>query len=365
MTDGTRRRPLGSARFGRRRFLQLTAAGIGAVAVAPAARPHVAHAQFEELYRLARAEGQLNLQGGGPAAPFLAAARQFMAAFPGVTVNFAPSDRGALDRQLASGNVEVDLVIFQGWQYFDGWKHANALLPFMPAGWDQIPAGYKDPDGTHVGIRVGALGFAYSTDRVPPDKVPETAQDFLDPQLAGLCITTYPQADELALYRYDTIVQKYGWEFVERLLANRPQFLRGHLGVAQEISAGRAGVSFDATLETALAAQAAGAPIATRIPEAEGMPIWAQPSGIFRAAPHPNAARLYLSWLLSPEPQAQLGPGQWSVRADVPPPAGFRPIAEYNVLTGYRDFVLDEERLEELQARYLEAIGPVRGGQVS
>ena len=83
----TRPRLLGSARLGRRRFLQLTAAGVGAVAVAGAARSPVAHAQFEELYRLARAEGQINLQGGGPAAAFLATARQFMAAFPDVTVN--------------------------------------------------------------------------------------------------------------------------------------------------------------------------------------------------------------------------------------------------------------------------------------
>ncbi len=356
---------LGSTRLGRRRFLHLTAAGVGAVALARATSTRVAYAQLDELYRLARAEGQLNLQGGGPAAGFQAAARQFMAAFPGVTVNFAGVNRPEIDRQLASGNLECDLVIFQGWQYFDRWKQDNALLPFMPPGFDQIPAGFKDLDGTHVGIRVGALGIAYSTDRVPPDLVPQSAADFLDPQLGGLCITCYPQQDELTLYRYETIVHQYGWDFVESLLANRPQFIQGHLGVAQEIAAGRAGVSFDSTLETALPAQASGAPIAAIIPEADGLPIWAQPAGIFRAAPHPNAAKLYLSWLLTPDQQAQLGPGQWSVRADVPPPAGFHPISEYNVLTGYRDFVLDEERLEALQTRYRESIGPVRGERVS
>src|SRR5262245_37053841 len=122
-----------SAQVGRRRFLRLTAAGVGALAVARAAGPRVAYAQFDELYRLARAEGQLNLYGGGPAAPFLAAADRFMAAFPGITVNFTGSGfRPAIERQLAAGNVEADLVIFQGWQYFDHWKHANALLPFRP-----------------------------------------------------------------------------------------------------------------------------------------------------------------------------------------------------------------------------------------
>lgn len=359
-------RHLSSARVGRRRFLGLTAAGVGALAVARATGPHVAYAQFEELYRLARAEGELNLYGGGPAAPFLAAAQRFMAAFPGITVNFTGSGfRAALERQLAAGNMECDLVIFQGWQYFDGWKHANALLPFRPDGFDQIPAAFKDADGAYVGVYVSGLAFAYSPDRVPADKVPQTALDFLDPKLAGLCITCYPQDDELTLYRYDTIVQKYGWDFMDRLMANRPQFIRGHLGVAQEIMGDRAGVSFDATLFTTVGPQASGANIAVVIPETDGMPIWAQPSGIFRGAPHPNAAKLYLNWLLTAEQQTQLVPGQWSVRADVPPPAGFRPITEYNVLLGYRDFVLDEHHIEELQRRYAEYIGPVRGTAVS
>src|SRR6478672_904095 len=120
MADGARRRLLGSARFGRRRFLQLTAAGVGAIAAAQATRPRAAYAQFEELYRLARAEGQMNLYGGGPAAPFLATAQRFMAAFPGITVNFTGSGfRPAIERQLAAGEMEADLVIFQGWQYFD------------------------------------------------------------------------------------------------------------------------------------------------------------------------------------------------------------------------------------------------------
>jgi ABC-type Fe3+ transport system substrate-binding protein len=195
--------------------------------------------------------------------------------------------------------------------------------------------------------------------------VPRTALDFLDPRLAGLCITTYPQDDELATYRFDTFVQKYGWDWMDRYMVNRPQFIRGHLGVAQEIIADRAGISFDATLFTTVGPQAEGASIVVEIPEAEGMPIWAQPTGIFRDAPHPNAAKLYLSWLLTPERQMQLPPGQWSPRTDVPPPAGFPPILDYNVLLGYRDFVLDEERIEELQHRYREYIGPVRGTPIS
>ena len=46
--------------------------------------------------------------------------------------------------------------------------------------------------------------------------------------------------------------------------------------------------------------------------------------GIFKDAPHPNTAKLYVSWYLAKEQQSR--PGTFSVRADVPPPEGFKPL---------------------------------------
>ncbi|HZS01805.1 MAG TPA: ABC transporter substrate-binding protein [Chloroflexota bacterium] len=353
--------------MGRRRFLQVTAAGVGALALARGGA-RVAHAQLEELYRLARGEGQLNLYGGGPTAPFQASGNQFAAAFPGITVNvtggFSNELAPEIDRQIAAGNMDCDITILQTLQDFERWKRANALLPFQPDGFDQIPAGFKDPDGTSVGIRVTGVAFAYSPGRVPEENVPRTALDFLDPKLGGLCITCYPHDDDVTLYRYDTIVQKHGWDFMDRLMVNRPQFIRGHLGVVREIMADRAGVSFDSTTSSTAGAQANGGNIVLLIPEEDAMPIWPQSAGIFRGAPHPNAAKLYLSWLLSREEQARLAPGTWPVRQDVAPPTGFRPISEYNVANDFRAFVTDEARIEELRRRYEEYIGPIRGEPV-
>ncbi len=361
-------RELGRGRMARRRFLRLTAAGVGAIALARGTGDRVALAQFEELYRLARAEGQLNLYGGGPTAPFQALGRQFVAAFPGIAVNvtggFSNELAPEIDRQIAAGRIECDITILQTLQDFERWKRGNALLPFQPAGFDQIPDTFKDPDGTSVGIRVTGVAFAYSPARVPEDNVPRTALDFLDPKLGGLCITCYPHDDDVTLYRFDTIVQRHGWEFMDRLMVNRPQFIRGHLGVVREIMAERAGVSFDSTLSSTLSAQASGGNIALVIPEEDALPIWPQSAGIFRGAPHPNAAKLFLSWLLSREEQGRLPPGYWSVRQDVAPPTGLRPVFEYNVANDFRAFVADEARLEELRRRYQEYIGPIRGEPV-
>jgi ABC-type Fe3+ transport system substrate-binding protein len=357
-----------SAGLGRRRFLQVTAVSVGALTLARGSGARVAHAQFEELYRLARAEGQLNVYGGGPTAPFQASGNQFTAAFPGIAVNvtggFSNELSPEIDRQIAAGTMDCDITVLQTLQDFERWKRGNALMPFQPAGFDQIPATFKDADGTSVGIRVNAVGFAYSPQRVPEDAVPRTAMDFLDPRLAGLCITCYPQDDDVTLYQYDTIVQRHGWEFMDRLMVNRPQFIRGHLGVVREIMADRAGLSFDSTLSSTVGQQNSGGNIRLVIPEEDTMPIWPQSAGIFRGAPHPNAAKLYLSWLLTAEEQAKIAPGSWPVRQDVAPPAGFRPIFDYHVANDFRAFVTDEPRLAELRRRYQEYVGPVRGEPV-
>jgi ABC-type Fe3+ transport system substrate-binding protein len=56
-------------------------------------------------------------------------------------------------------------------------------------------------------------------------------------------------------------------------------------------------------------------------------PIWPLTAAIFKNALHPNAAKLFLTWLLEPEQQVKTG--TWSVRGYVSPPNGFKPMFSY------------------------------------
>jgi ABC-type glycerol-3-phosphate transport system substrate-binding protein len=78
--------------------------------------------------------------------------------------------------------------------------------------------------------------------------------------------------------------------------------------------------------------------------------------GIFKGAPHPNAAKLYLTWLLAKEQQAKTG--SFSVRDDVDPPAGFQPITSYKVANAYREFVTDAALIADLRNRFEAYTGP-------
>jgi ABC-type Fe3+ transport system substrate-binding protein len=87
------------------------------------------------------------------------------------------------------------------------------------------------------------------------------------------------------------------------------------------------------------------------------MPVYAQIAAVFKDAPHPNAAKLYIAWFLQPEQQSRQG--IWSSRSDVPPPPGLKPLSEYKLANGFRSFITDEARVKALRDRYLNFTGPV------
>ena len=74
------------------------------------------------------------------------------------------------------------------------------------------------------------------------------------------------------------------------------------------------------------------------------MPVTLAPVGILAGAPHPNAAKLFIDFILSQEGQRLLDTelyGMYSMRSDVPPPAGQKPLAETHPLlpTDAHDYV--------------------------
>jgi ABC-type Fe3+ transport system substrate-binding protein len=332
----------------------------GAAIAATIPGPAVAQA-MDVLYEAAKKEGALILVGGGPAPPYEKFAREFEQRYPGiaVAVSGGPSNvhSAEIDKQIAARALRIDLAMLQTVQDFERWKAAGLLLPFKPDGFDKVDAAWKDADGAYVGVQVSGLVYGYNTQLV--SAAPRTALDFLKPEFKGKIITTYPHVDDVTLYLYSIIVEKHGFEFLDKLKANEPSFVRGHLGVSRAIAAGEKAVTFDAVAREVQQQSAEGKPIAMALSETEPMPVWAQSAGVFKDAPHPNAAKLFIAWYLQPEQQRRVG--HWPSRSDVPPPQGLKPLASYRLANAYRDFIMDEARAKTLRERYLKFTGPVLG----
>ena len=253
--------------------------------------------------------------------------------------------------------METDLAILQTIQDFARWKAAGAMALFKPAGWEKIDEAYKDEDGAFTTVSVNVITYAVNTQLVAPGDVPKSALDFLKPVFSGKLITTDPTDDDAALAVFASIVQKYAWVYMQKYAAQKPVYVTtGHAAVSNAIVSGDKLASFDSTTTT-IAMHRAGRPIAPVFSEADATPIFLVGAGVFKDAPHPNAARLYLTWLLDPEQQR--ASGVFSPRADVEPPDGLRPLSSYNIDRGYRRLVSDTARVAELR-RQLSVYTPAR-----
>jgi ABC-type Fe3+ transport system substrate-binding protein len=317
---------------------------------------------LDALYEKAKTEGALLLYTGGPTAPWEAAAKEFSTRYPGINVSVTGGFSNILDKridtQLGAGKLEADFAAFQTLQDFVRWKQQGALLEFKPQGFDKIDASFKDANGAFVAIQINAMPYAYNPNLVKPEDVPRSALDFLKPEFKGKAVACYPADDDATLYDFYSIVQKYGWSYMDRYMANQPNFIQGHLGVVRSIASGENLVTVDTIASISTDQKNLGLTQAVAFPQSDPLPIWPFTAAIFKSAPHPNAAKLFLSWYLSPEVQSKTG--NWSPRSDVPAPNGWKPILSYKVVNSYREFLTNTKQLEELRKRFEKYTGPVK-----
>ena len=170
----------------------------------------------------------------------------------------------------------------------------------------------------------------YNTEKVAAADVPNSALDFLKPQFKGKIVTAYPADDDVTLWVFYHIVQKYGWSYMDKYMAAKPNFIQGHLGEQRSIGSGQNLVTFDSIYNITTVLKKQGMKVDTHFATEDATPFWPLAGAIFKGAPHPNAAKLFLTWLL--EPTQQIATETWSGRSDVPPPAGYKPIFSYKVV---------------------------------
>jgi hypothetical protein len=177
---------------------------------------------------------------------------------------------------------------------------------------------------TGATCRPACTGWATATTRPrsPPGRSPGRPPGYTGPRWRGRVISNYPHQDDVTLYLYSVIAERHGWSFTGQLLASSPQFVNGHLGVAQGLAAGTAALSFDHIISLGAADRRADR-LAVTIPAGDPMPAWPQNAAILDRSPSPAAATLFLRWLLEPDQQNAIARGgAWSPRLDIAPQMG-------------------------------------------
>ncbi|MGA6227205.1 ABC transporter substrate-binding protein [Streptomyces umbrinus] len=345
--------------------LTLGAVSTTAMANAPAHHhaPVSEQDQLHALYRQAKAQGgKVTVYMGGDApGQWDNLATAFQQQFPDVKLNLVTDlskyHDARIDNQLATGSLVADAAILQTAQDFDRWKKQGDLLRYKPVGWDKVFADAKDKDGYYTGVFYGAFSYVVNSKQLPANPGDFKGTDLLKPAYKNKLVLTYPNDDDAVLFGYKQLVDKYGWNYLAQLVKQNPKLVRGVPGSASGVASG----DYLASIAVGGDARPNGTQVFSGT---ERFNSWAQRGAIFKNAPHKAGAKLFMSWLDSQAVQKNaIATWTWSVRKDVSPPAGLRPLASYKNTdqTAFAKFMSDRASVERFRSQVELYFGQVKG----
>jgi len=283
-------------------------------------------------------------------------ARSFEAGYPGIAVRVERSGAerifSRIGQEYASRIFNVDLVNTTDAAHALAWKREGWLAPYVPAEAAQhfLP-GHIDPDGTFATSRILFSAISYNTQLVKPQDAPRGFVDLLDPKWMGKLVKAHPGYSGLILTATHAIAREIGWEYFEKLAKQKVMQVQSGVDPPKKVSLGERSVAVDGADYIALLQKDQGAPIEVVYP-AEGAPLINSPNAIFKAAPNPNAARLFQNWMCSREGQQALVDlsAQYVPHGQAKPKPGRRPLADIKFMKDDPETVLTEA--DSIKAKY-------------
>lgn len=283
------------------RFLGLALVGAGLMAASAVASAADWEDRLLKLYPAAKAEGQVIFNterieeiGGRDGVA------KFEKRYPGVKVNLT----GVAASQLAprilaeakSGRVSIDVM--RG--------DPNRAEPLAERDLLQVIDGKEltdQPvktffDNRFIKLSDHVTNFVYNTDFVKPADAPKTYEDLLNPKWERKLVLDARGGQIAHLLSTKVWDEKRFWDFVKGLKDQKPIWTSRNTEAMAKITSGEGwiGTGSYAAIEEL---KAKGAPVEFMFLS----PALSQIRGasIIKGAAHPNAAKLFVGWLLSPE----------------------------------------------------------------
>ena len=177
------------------------------------------------------------------------------------------------------------------------------LDEFVSPHFKDLPPEAFAKHGHYVADRFNFFTIGYNTNLVKPEDVPNSYEDLAHPKWAGKLGIEGSDVDWFAAVVKSMGEQK-GLAFFRKLAEQKPQIRTGHTLLAELVSSGEIPLAATIYNHNAERLVVKGAPIRWKALE----PTFGRPNaiGVARMAAHPNAAMLFVDFMLSPEGQQML-----------------------------------------------------------
>ena len=283
-------------------------------------------------------------------------AKAFDAKYSGVAVRVerAGAERvfQRIGQEYASNIHAVDVTNSSDAAHVIVWKRDGWLAPHVPEDVAKFyPAEHKDADGMFASFRVWVSIIAYNTKLVKPEDAPKSFADLLDPKWAGKIVKAHPGYSGTIMTATYQMSRDLGWDYFERLAKQRIMQVQSSADPPKKLALGERAVMADGNEYNIFQLKESGQPVEP-VYATEGSPLIIGPNAVFKAAPNPNAARLFNSYMFSAEAQQLIidTGGLRSMHPHTKEKPGRKPWAEIKTMKD--DAAAVEKMSEEIKAKY-------------
>lgn len=326
----------------KRRLLGTTTA-LAAAAILPArhAAAQDMPAHERQLYEAAKREGELTWYTGQlQAQPSEAVGRAFNERYPGVRCSVVRTTSQVAFQRLSQDArarvAQCDVFSSTDYSHFTFLKGEGRLMPYKPenaAGMVKAARDAADPDG-HFQISYLALYLlARRNDRLSEAEAPKTWRELTDPKWRDKLAIGHPGFSG-AIGAWAIMMRAaYGEAFFRELERNKPQIGRSAGDPVTTLNAGERLVGVAIPSAATLFSISRGNPLSLTYPS-DGTLLIPAPSAAIANAPKPNAAKLFMEFICGPAYSRTVREfSAESLRPEVPPPEGSRPLDEIKTIT--------------------------------
>src|SRR4051812_45884392 len=358
-----REEAMGGRNWTRRDLLRASAASAAGVLFAEPLRAAAppASAVTPALIEAARKEGKLSFYSALELNVAERLAKTFEAKYPGIAVRVERSGAERIFQRIAQEQASrinaVDVANSTDPAHYLDWKKNDWLAPYVPEDIARhFPADQVDADGMYATSCAWLEAIGYNTNLVKREDAPKSYADLLDPKWVAKIVKGHPGYSGAILTATFVLTRDLGWPYLEKLAQQKVLQVQSAADPPKKILLGERAVMADGNDYNLVLLKDAGKPVQA-VYATEGSPLIIVPSGVFRNAPNPNAARLFQSFFFSAETQQMLVDvfAHRSFHAMVKEKSGHVPLAQIKLLRADPAEVLAQS--EAIKARYTKLFG--------
>jgi iron(III) transport system substrate-binding protein len=241
-------------------------------------------------------------------------------------------------------------------------KSRGVLSPYKSPSAVGIPPEFKDAEGYWTGFSARLRVVVYNTNLVRAEDAPRSALDLADPKWRDQTAIADPRFGTTSFHvaaLYAELGDVRTDEFFGRLKANRVKVVPANSVVCDMVSRGEVKVGLTDTDDVNVAIESKK-PVAMVLPDRDGMGVPVMPNmlSLTAGAPHSEAGKKLIDYLLSPEVERMLAQSdavQIPLHDGVEAPKNIPPLSSFKPMT--LDYAKAAGRVEDVVRRLQDILG--------